>query len=240
MRAAAPFLAVILLAATSTALGQETQPDAPDLATPQSALAAYLHARQRIDIAAVNATVDIAPSYRKGYADRVINYQLWMHYLERAAIKAFGKSDALRVAGHIRSLDDQLALDLDRLKNAKLEYSDDRTQATLFLPIEKDRPAGLQIDRFNFLDVYILRKTDAGWKLDYLRTHDSLDPAKQQQYQFEEAVFPLMATAVKELADQLEKGRFKSADDLKAALDEKWKSTYDDMQKADAATTQKP
>src|SRR5271154_4883555 len=193
---------VLLLAAGSVVLAQESQPAsreplAIDLATPQSALASYLHAQQAIDIAAIDKTIHVSPTYRKDYVECVTTYQLWSHTLERDAVKAFGNAEGIRVEGHARSLDDQITLDLKRLTTANVEYNDDQTAATVFLPIEKDRPAGLQIDRFNFIDVYKLRKTDDGWKIDYVSTYDCDDAGKEQQYKFEFTVFSQMAGAVK-------------------------------------------
>jgi len=227
---------MLLLAAGPVALAQESQPAARepvaiDLATPQSALASYLCAQQAIDMAAIEKTIQISPTYRRDYVECATTYQLWSLALERAAVKAFGGVDGIRVEGHARSLDDQITLDLERLKTANVEYNDDQTAATIFLPIEKDRPAGLQIDRFNFIDVYKLRKTNDGWKIDYVRTYDCNDASKEQQYKFEQTVFSRMAGAIKKLVERLKKGEFKTADDLKAALDGQWKETYDAMEK---------
>ena len=167
--------------------------------------------RQKIDAAGIQGLVVVSPSYRQDYADVVINYQAWMHYLERAAIKAFGREAGMGVGGHVRPLDEQIDLDLERLKNANVEYNEGRKGATVFLAVEKDRPAGLRIDRFNFVDVYYFQKGAEGWKLDFLRTYGSSDPAQNQQYRYERRVFPPMATAAKELAERLKKGEFKTA-----------------------------
>ncbi|HUO09135.1 MAG TPA: hypothetical protein VM008_12585 [Phycisphaerae bacterium] len=223
----------------SAAIGQETQSataPAIDLSTPQAALEAVLHAEQKIDAAGLGKLLVVTPSYRQGYVDRVVNYQMWMHYLERESIKAFGREAGLTVEGHVRSLDEQIALDEGRVKNANVEYNADKTEAALYLPIEGDRPAGLQTDRFNFVDVYRFKKMDDGWKLDFLRTYDSGDPRQNQQYSFEEQVFPQMAAAVKELAARLKKGEFRSAAEVKRALDAKWDALYAEMEKDQAGT----
>ncbi len=228
----------ILLALLRCTIAQEAEPEtAPtvDLSTPQAALTAYLHAREKIDVAAIQSFVVVSPSYRQDYANVAINYEAWMHYLERAAIKSFGRDAGMGIEGHARPLDEQITLDLDRLKNANVEYNDSRTEAKIFLPVEKDRPAGLQIDRFNFVDLYCFQKMADGWKLDFLRTYDSSDPAQNQQYRYERRVFPPMATAAKDLAERLKKGEFKTAEALKGALDEKWKELNDTLEKEAAS-----
>ena len=228
----------IVLGLIRCAMAQDAEPataPAVDLSTPQAALTAYLHAQQKIDVAAIQSLVVVSPSYRQDYANVVINHEAWMHYLERAAIKAFGREAGMGVVGHARPLDEQIDLDLDRLKNANIEYTEGRTEAKIFLAVEKDRPAGLQIDRFDFVDVFCFQKVADGWKLDFLRTYDSSDPAQNQQYRYERRVFPPMATAAKDLAERLKKGEFKTAEALKGSLDEKWKELNDTLEKEAAS-----
>ncbi|MGN6368814.1 MAG: hypothetical protein ACTHN5_11180 [Phycisphaerae bacterium] len=214
--------------------GAATRP-AVDLSTPTATLAGYLHAMEKIDVAGMQRLVVVSPSYRQDYANVVMNYEAWMHYLERAAIATFGREPGMAVEGHVRPLDEQIALDLDRLKQANVEYNEPRTEAKVFLPVEKDRPAGLQTDRFNFVDLFYLKKTEEGWKLDYLRTYGSSDPSQNQQYHYERRVFPPMATAAKELSKQLKKGEFKTAEALKGALDAKWKALNEELEKEAAS-----
>ncbi len=229
---------VVVLGILRCAVAQEgelaTAP-AVDLSTPSAALTAYLHAQQKIDVAGIEAVVIVSPSYRQDYANVVINYEAWTHYLERAAIKAFGREAGMGVEGHGRPLDEQIDLDLERLKSANIEYNESRTEAKVFLVVEKDRPAGLKIDRFNFVDVYCFQKVAEGWKLDFLRTYESSDAAQNQQYRYERRVFPPMATAKKDLAERLKSGEFKTAEGLKGALDEKWKELNETLEKEAAS-----
>ena len=135
----------------------------------------------------------------------------------------------------MRPLDEQIALDLERLKNANVEYNEARTQAKMFLAVEKDRPAGLKIDRFNFVDVYCFHKVGEEWKMDFLRTYESSDPSQNQQYRYERRVFPPMATAANELAERLKKGEFTTAEGLKGALSAKWDALNAELEKEAAS-----
>ena len=66
----------------------------------------------------------IAPGTRHQVAvGLVLNFLLWRHYLERQAIREFGPEAGLKVHGRPRSLDDQLALDAQRLEQAAVEIT---------------------------------------------------------------------------------------------------------------------
>ncbi|HVX86408.1 MAG TPA: hypothetical protein VH253_16615 [Phycisphaerae bacterium] len=221
-RAAATAPATAAAAATAAA----TRP-APDRSTPTAALAAYFDAQRRLNADDLQSLITVTDPDKLQYVQIVLNWMLWTHAFERAAIAKFGPA-GLKVLGYLRSQDDQLALDARRLAHADTEFSDDRSQATVFLPVEPDRPTGLQADRFFFLDTYTLRHTADGWRVDFLKTYDCADPAKESLYRFEAGAFPRLATAMKDLTDQLSATpqKFTSAAMLQAAWDQHLNAIY--------------
>jgi hypothetical protein len=208
-------------AATATATRK-----AVDRSTPRAALAAYLAAQHATDAATLDDLLVVTDPGKQQYVQIVTNWMLWSRYLERAAVQKFGHDEGMSVFGNLRTAEDQFAIDQKRLPQATVEYAPDRRSATLFLKVEPNRPAGLQTDRFSFLDRYMLLETPDGWRVDFLKTYDCADPEKDELYRFEARVFPLLATAMKDLADKLAAGDFSSAAQLKAALDARTDASY--------------
>lgn len=211
--------------ATATTSAPATR-KAVDRSTPRAALAAYIDAQRAVNAAAVNDLVTITDVQKQPYVDLVLNWMLWSHYLERAAVRKFGPDEGRTVLGNQRTAEEHFTLDAQRLKDATVEYSPDRTTATVFLKVEPHRPEGLQTDRFSFLDRYVLLKTRDGWRIDFLNTYDCADPQKESLYRFEAGVFPRVATAMKELSDQLAAGEITSAAQLKTLLDARIEASY--------------
>jgi hypothetical protein len=221
---------ILLLALLPLTLAQTAPATRPavaiDLTTPAAALASYFRAQQALDLDALRKTFDVSDPQQAPYVERLINFRLWRHYLERQAIRRFGKEQGLTVEGHARALDDQLALDLTRLKDAAVEQTPAQgaapAAAKVFLKVEPDRPAGLQTDRFDFLDTYYLVRTPAGWKVDLLRTFDCVGEDKLPLMKYEAGVFPVVAASLKDLAEGLAKGDYPTAAALKTAYDDRW------------------
>ncbi|HVS70592.1 MAG TPA: hypothetical protein VHQ47_04985 [Phycisphaerae bacterium] len=233
-----PVCVAVLLAATAAAIAADTatRPAAAgaashpalDRSTPTAALATYFDAQRHLNLDDLQAMITVTDPDKLQYVQIVLNWMLWTHAFERAAIAKFGPAAGLKVLGYLRSQDDQIALDDNRLKHADVQFSDDRSQASVFLPVEPDRPPGLQADRFFFLDKYILRHTADGWRVDFLQTYDCADPARDSLYRFEAGTFPRLATAMKNLSDQLsaQPTRFTSAAMLQEAWDRQLNAIY--------------
>jgi hypothetical protein len=225
---------VLTLGLTGIAYGQTAPATRPevrvDLSTPLAALSSYFRAQQSMDLTAIEKTIITTQPGKLPYVGVVLNFRLWRHYLERQAIGKFGREAGLAVEGQQRSYDEQLALDLKRIGDAAVELShaegNHHQTAKVFLTVEPDRPVGLQTDRFDFLDVYYLTKTDDGWKVDFLKTTDSFDDDREPLLKFEAGVFPVMANALKDLSEKVQKGQIATADELKAALQEQWNKAY--------------
>ncbi len=210
---------------------------AVDRSTPRAAMEAYFQAWRAISVADVNdATVVSDPKMRQ-YADIVLNWMAWTRYLERAAVKKFGRDAALGITGRLRTADEQLDLDQKRLPAASIDYAPDHASATLFLRVEPGRPDGLQVDRFSFLDRYFLVHSPDGWRVDFLKTYDCQDPDKDALYRFEARMYPLLATALKELSDKLAAGDFATPAALKAELDARTEASYSGSSTGKAAPT---
>jgi hypothetical protein len=216
-------LASLLLAASARAAEKVTI----NLADPQTTLNTYFEAQKANDLATLSRIIYISRPEKKNYVDNLLTYQLWARYLERQAIARFGKEDGIRVEGHLRSLDDQSDLDIKRAREAGIEYNSDKNTARAFLRVERGRPENLQIDRFTFLDEYHLVKTKAGWQIDFLKTFKCLDPDQEENYKLEATAYPRMSVNVTKLTKQLKAGDFKTADDLKNALEAMWAHVYD-------------
>ena len=232
LAALAIFIACNLIASPLHA--QATKPAAPAPLTDPAAnaLQNYLVAQKAGDQAALKKSLEVTKADKKEYVDAVLSFQLWSRYFERRAIEKFGKEAGLAIQGHTRSYDDQYTLDLKRMRDANVQYDVERASATIYLRVELNRPENLQVDRFEFLDVYHMIKTaDAGggggWKLDFLKTYKCLDPEQEEVYQSEAAAFPRMARVCSELSEQLKKDQIKNADDLKTIYEEKWSHVYD-------------
>ena len=221
--------------------GAQTSAPAPaavpiNLADPQAALGTYFLAQKANDLTALNKSTMVSAPEKKNYVDFIVSYQMWARYLERQAIAKFGKEDGLKVQGHLRSLDDQTDLDIKRARDANVEYNTEKTTAKLFLRIERGRPDNLQTDRFQFIDVYYLAKTAAGWQVDFLKTYKCLDPDQEETYRSEMGAFPRMTRNIKKLAEDLKAGRFKTVDDLKNTLEAAWAKVYDEPTDASGRT----
>jgi hypothetical protein len=243
-------LTFTVLAATAGAFAQQLEPDARatgaapaaatrsattrkavDRSNPRAVLAAYIDAQRSVNAAEVKELIAVTDSVKQPYVDLVLNWMLWSHYLERAAVRKFGVDEGRTVLGNQRTAEEHFDLDARRLKDATVEYSPDRTTATLFMKVEPDRPAGLQTDRFSFLDRYVLIKAADGWRIDFLQTYDCADPQKEPLYHFEAGVYPLIATAMKELSEKLAAGEITSAAELKKELDARTEASYSGQKK---------
>ena len=209
-----------------------TKPAAPEVASladpAANALQSYLVAQRAGDLAAIRKIIHLSAADKKEYSEAVMNFQLWTRYFERKAIEKFGKEQGLSIQGHARSFDDQCTLDLKRVRDANVQYNAERSAATIYLRVELNRPENLQLDRFEFLDVYQVIKIGETWKLDFLKTYKCLDPEQEDTYKSELAAFPRMAKVCSDLSDQIKRGTVKTAEDLKNAYDDKWSHVYDD------------
>lgn len=197
-----------------------------DLKDPQAALKTYLLAQQAMDYKTIKDMTAVSDAAKKPLVDIYINYNLWTLYLERQASVKFGPGEGLKVFSHVRSLDDQLVLDLKRVREPSVDYGVNRETATVYLRVERNRPEELKIDRFSYLDAYHFIKQADGWKLDYLKTYECNDAEKESQYQFEAGVFPKMIKAMKALAEEIKSGKFRDAEMVHSAMDTKWKEAY--------------
>ncbi len=211
-------------AAQKTAATTASRPKVEiDLKDPQAALKTYFLAQQTLDSATIKKVIVISDTTKAGLADVTITYYLWSHYLERQAIAKFGEAEGMTVLSHLRSLDEQLTMDLKRVVLGNVDYSTDRTKATIYLRVERNRPEGLQTDQYTFLDSYHLVKDGSVWKVDYLKTYGLVDPEKEQQYQFNMGIFPKMVVVLKELSTDVRAGKYREASQVKNTLDTKWK-----------------
>jgi hypothetical protein len=207
----------------------QTTAAAPDpLKDPAAnALQNYFVAQKVGDQAVLKKTIEVTNPQKNEYADAVLSFQLWSRYFERKAVDKFGKEAGMGIQGHARTYDDQYAVDMKRIRDANVQYSVDRNSATVYLRVELNRPENLQVDRFEFLDVYQMIKAADGWKVDFLKTYKCLDPEQEEVYQSEAAAFPRMARVCSELSEQLKKDQIRNADDLKNIFEEKWSHVYD-------------
>jgi len=215
-----------------SAYGQATKPAAPEVAAladpAANALQSYLVAQRAGDLPAIRKIIHLSAADKKEYSEAVLSFQLWSRYFERKAIEKFGKEQGLSIQGHARSYDDQHTLDMKRVRDANVQYNADRSAATIYLRVELNRPENLQIDRFEFLDVYQAIKVGEVWKLDFLKTYKCVDPEQEDTYKSELAAFPRMAKVCSDLSDQIKHGTIKTADELKGIFDDKWSHVYDD------------
>jgi hypothetical protein len=211
-----------------------------DLKDPQAALKTYLLAQQAMDAKIIKDMTAVTTAAKKPLVDIYINYNLWVLYLERQANLKFGPAEGLKVFSHVRTLDDQLALDLKRVREPSVDYSVNRDTATVYLRVERNRPDGLKTDRFAYLDAYYFIKQGDQWKLDYLKTYECNDADKETQYAFEAGVFPKMITAMKQLAEDVKAGKFRDAEVLHSTLDTKWKEAYGEDKGDEKPATDKP
>jgi len=213
-----------------------------NLKDPQAALQTYLQAQKAMDFKTIQAMTAVTTASKKQLVETYIKYNLWCVYLERQANLKFGPGEGIKVLAHVRSLDDQLALDLKRVREANIDYSVDRDKATLYLRVERNRPEGVDnlIDRFVYLDKYVFIKEGADWKLDYLKTYRCDEPDKEQQYQFEGGVFPKMVKAMKEMSEDIKAGKYRDADAAHYALESKWKEAYGDNKGDEKSAEDKP
>ena len=180
-----------------------------DLKTPEAALATYFRAQQAMDATTIKNITAVTDATKAKFVTVLINYILWNVYLERTAVAKYGAAEGVKVLGHDRSLDDQLKLDLRRVLEPTIDYNANHDQAKVFLRVERNRPDGLQTDRFTYLDEYAFIKQGADWKLDYLKTYKCEDA---EQSQLELGVFPPMTKVMKDLAEDIKAGKIRDAD----------------------------
>ena len=93
---------ILLLALLPLTLAQTAPATRPavaiDLTTPAAALASYFRAQQALDLDALRKTFDVSDPQQAPYVERLINFRLWRHYLERQAIRRFGMGAVQRIA----------------------------------------------------------------------------------------------------------------------------------------------
>jgi hypothetical protein len=200
-----------------------------DLSTAKGAVQSYFRARQDLDYKSVMAVLTVTEEGRKPWVPIALNFLLWRQKVERDAIKAFGGQEGLKVIGRVRTMDEQLALDLKRLETAAVEQKSGdggSMTAKVILTPEKGAPEGLQSDRFEYLDEYFVVKTEDGWKLDFLKTAESAGVDKETQVRFEAGVFPAMSAEFKKVSEGIGNGQYKTAAEAKAAVDAAWERAY--------------
>lgn len=229
----AKLLVVALLALGASALAQTSQPKPKaeiDQSTPQKALSTYLAACNALDFNSIKTTITGGEANKlSNIAHPIIIYHMWQLRVERQAIEKFGEENGITVFGHLRSLDKQFAIDQKRMRDALLDYKNDqRTRAVVFMKREKDRPENLQVDKFRFRDDFTLVKSGDKWFVDYFATYELNNPEKESETLWLGTVHNKMAAELKKISEQLKAGVFKSADDVKLAVEAAEKAAYDE------------
>jgi hypothetical protein len=221
-------LSLIVTLAAGTLFAADAKPKTDlVLDTPENALKSYTTAWQNVDFAGIMASIKITDASKKDIVERYVTYMMWCDSLERACIAKFGEDDGLKVLGHARSLAKQYELDIKkRIVAANVEYEpNDRTQARIFLKVEKDRPEGLQTDKLTFRDEYRMAKEAGVWKVDFLKTYelDDPDPDRVEEVKYYAyKAYPILNKRLKELTEDVKSGKIKLADDVKTEIENAW------------------
>ena len=196
--------------------------------TTEDAMRSYIEAWKNMEYASIMASVHISDPGKKKVVEVYTNYYMWRLALERACIAKFGEEEGMAALGHVRSLDKQFDVDLQRLlQSPNIDFDlKDRNSAHLFLRREKNRPEGLDAtDDLNYRDDYWLVKSGGAWKVDFLKTYNlnDADPDRANIVRFNvDSAFGKIAKKLKELCEQVKKGEIKTAEEVKDKVTNEW------------------
>ena len=193
-----------------------------DFSSPDKTFETYLKAMQGFHFATLKECVVVTLPEKARLVESHLTFLLWQNYLEREAIRKFGAEEGLTVLSHSRSYEQQIAIDLKRLPLSNVDVDPgDKTIAILYLKPERNPPVDLKPD-----EVFHFKKVGSAWKLDYIKTRrlDDPDPDRQEALKLNESLYPKMALAMKTLTEQVKRGDFKTAADVKLALDKAWET----------------
>lgn len=189
---------------------------APDLSTPAAAYTVYQKALQSEDAAAMRKLLYISDPQKARVVNSMVDFAVASHHLERAAVKRFGEPGKM-VLGTPRTVDEQIAIDLDRLIDANISIDKVQQTAEIILLPETNPPEGTAPDESTFL-----KQVSKAWKIDAVKTFRFDDPDKADQLKLTSKANARMAPALHELAKQIEQNKLNTPQDAKAALTKAW------------------
>ena len=186
-------IALVVSVSASLSAAQTTRPTTrPTSDTPAGALRLLNIALLEGDSAAVKQLIDTNDSQEQRLVGAMADYAAALATLHKEAIKAFGKTGANAITG---DADAQSAEGLDAIDNAEVSVAGDT--ATVHYKTAGDAPVQL-------------KKISGQWKLPLSQLISGADRGAEQS-RLEE--FASQSRLAQQTADEIAKGKYKSADD---------------------------
>jgi hypothetical protein len=198
-----------------------------DLTDPCKTYRSFLDARLANDLPKMLQCVTYDAA-KKAQVDTLLAHEVAKQQLEAAALLKFGPDASKVILDTTRPIRDELQAQQKRVVISRAEIDKDGNAATLFLRPERDVPDGVTPfdEGLNFI------KVGEQWKLDgtkFMHQDDGGDPDRAQALKLGVTIYGTMTQFMNALTADINKGKYDSAAQVRAALDAKWNALGDNI-----------